>query len=119
VATAWWRQYQARALRRLPGAFDFRGRWSLWFEGSSRAKEQANYNLKYLIAAALLDDQVGPAQLQPARIQAPDAQALLARVESVPMSVSRLVIQRTECPNHDLHQRQADLVKEQLGYEGA
>src|SRR5438105_12263084 len=31
-----------------------------------------------------LDDQVGPAQLQTARIQAPDAQALLARVQVRP-----------------------------------
>ena len=29
-----------------------------------QAKEQADYNLKYLIAVALLDDQVGPAQLR-------------------------------------------------------
>jgi len=32
-------------------------------------KEQADYNLKYLIAAALLDDAVGPAQLEPSRIR--------------------------------------------------
>jgi 2-methylcitrate dehydratase len=43
-------------------------------------KEQGDYNLKYLIAAALLDGQVGPAQLEESRINAPDAQALLARV---------------------------------------
>ncbi|MCK9689419.1 MmgE/PrpD family protein [Scleromatobacter humisilvae] len=43
-------------------------------------KEQADYNLKYLITAAILDDQVGPAQLEAERIQAEDAQSLLARV---------------------------------------
>jgi len=47
-------------------------------------KEQGDYNLKYLVAAALLDDQVGPAQLEELRIQAPDAQALLACVEVHP-----------------------------------
>jgi len=55
-------------------------------------KEQGDYNLKYLVAAALLDDQVGPAQLEELRIQAPDAQALLARVEVHPTSVSALAI---------------------------
>jgi hypothetical protein len=47
-------------------------------------KEQGDYNLKYLIAAPLLDDQLGPAQLEEARIQAPDTQALLRRVEIRP-----------------------------------
>jgi 2-methylcitrate dehydratase len=37
-----------------------------------------------LIAAALLDDAVGPAQLEPSRILAGDAQALLAKVEIHP-----------------------------------
>src|SRR5437773_428625 len=49
-----------------------------------QAKEQADYNLKYLVAVALLDDHVLPTQLQPRRIQAPDAQALLARVDVRP-----------------------------------
>jgi len=47
-------------------------------------KEQGDYNLKYLVAAALLDDQLGPDQLEAERIQSADAQALLARVEVHP-----------------------------------
>lgn len=47
---------------------------------SPQTKEQADYNLKYLIAAALLDDQVGPPQLEQERVRADDAQALLKRV---------------------------------------
>src|SRR6266478_4066620 len=66
------------------GAFDFAGGGRYGSKDHPQAKEQADYNLKYLIAAALLDDQVVPTQLQPARIQAPDAQALLARVEVRP-----------------------------------
>src|SRR6202790_5530258 len=66
------------------GAFDFAGGGRYGSKNHPQVKEQADYNLKYLIAAALLDDHVGPAQLQPARIQAPDAQALLARVEVHP-----------------------------------
>jgi 2-methylcitrate dehydratase len=34
-------------------------------------KEQGDYNPKYLISAALLDDQVGTDQLTPERIQSP------------------------------------------------
>jgi 2-methylcitrate dehydratase len=67
----------------------------------------------------LLDDQVGPAQLQAARIQAPDTQALLARVEvrpderftaRYPTELSaRITIYTKE---------QGILVKEQRGWEG-
>jgi 2-methylcitrate dehydratase len=101
------------------GAFDFAGGGRYGSKDHPRAKEQADYNLKYLIAAALLDDQVGPAQLQPARIQAPDAQALLARVEvrpderftaRYPKELSALITIYTK--------DKRILVKEQLGYEG-
>jgi 2-methylcitrate dehydratase len=101
------------------GAFDFAGGGRYGSKDHPQAKEQADYNLKYLIAAALLDDQVGPAQLQPARIQAPDAQELLARVEVRPDEHftaryprelnARITIYTTD---------QRVLVKEQLGYEG-
>jgi 2-methylcitrate dehydratase len=66
------------------GAFDFAGGGRYGSKDHPQAKEQADYNLKYLVAVALLDDQVGPAQLQLARIQAPDAQALLSRVDVRP-----------------------------------
>jgi 2-methylcitrate dehydratase len=67
----------------------------------------------------LLDDQVGPAQLEPARTQAPDAQALLARVEVYtdedftalyPQELSARITIRTK--------NQRILMKEQIGYEG-
>ena len=67
----------------------------------------------------MLDDQVGPAQLQAARIQAPDAQALLARVEIRPDE------QFTARYPAELNARitiytkdRRTLVKEQLGWEG-
>jgi len=60
--------------------FDIAGGGGFGPKDHPQTKEQADYNLKYLIAAALLDDQVGPAQLEAARVQAPDAQALLNRV---------------------------------------
>jgi 2-methylcitrate dehydratase len=101
------------------GAFDFAGGGRYGSKDHPQAKEQADYNLKYLVAVALLDDQVGPAQLQPVRIQAPDAQALLARVEVRPDE------QFTARYPRELNARitiftkdQRVLVKEQLGYEG-
>src|SRR5207249_12154526 len=83
------------------------------------AQEQTDYKLRYLIAAALLDDQVGPAQLQPARIQAPDAQALLARVQVRPderftARYPKELNARITISTKD----QQIFVKEQLGYEG-
>jgi len=102
------------------GAFDFAGGGRYGSKDHPQAKEQADYNLKYLVAVALLDDQVGPAQLQPVRIQAPDAQALLARVEVRPDE------QFTARYPRELNARitiftkdQRVLVKEQLGYEGS
>jgi len=60
--------------------FDIAGGGSFGPKEHPQTKEQADYNLKYLIAAALLDDQVGPAQLEPERVRAADAQALLQNV---------------------------------------
>ena len=101
------------------GAFEFAGGGGFGSKDHPQVKEQGDYNLKYLIAAALLDDQLGPAQLEEARIQAPDAQALLARVEirpderfsaRYPHELSARVTIRTK--------DQRVFVKEQDGYEG-
>ena len=64
--------------------FDIAGGGAFGPKDRPWTKEQADYNLKYLIAAALLDDAVGPAQLEPSRIRAGDAQALLGKVEIDP-----------------------------------
>jgi non-heme chloroperoxidase len=70
-------------------------------------------------AVALLDDQVGPAQLQPARIQAPDAQALLARVEVRPDEQFTAQYPRELSARITIHTKdQRTLVKKQLGWEG-
>ena len=60
--------------------FDIAGGGSFGPKDDPQTKEQADYNLKYLIAVALLDGQVGPAQLDPKRVQAADAHALLNKV---------------------------------------
>lgn len=49
-----------------------------------RIKEQADHNLLYLVAVALLDGEVWPAQFAPERIDRDDVQALLRRVEVTP-----------------------------------
>jgi len=99
--------------------FDIAGGGSFGSKDHPQTKKQGDYNLKYLIAAALLDDQVGPAQLEAARIRAPDAQALLTRVEVHPDE------QFTARYPQELGTRiairikdQRVFVKEQRGYEG-
>lgn len=101
------------------GAFDFAGGGDFGTKDHPQVKEQGDYNLKYLIAVALLDDQLGPAQLEEARIQAPDVQALLMRVEirpderfsaRYPHELSARVNIRTK--------DQRVFAKEQNGYEG-
>jgi 2-methylcitrate dehydratase len=82
-------------------------------------KEQGDYNLKYLISAALLDGQVGPAQLEAARIQAPDAQAMVARVEVRPdEQLTARFPQELGARITVYTKDQRILAKEHLGYEG-
>ncbi len=45
-----------------------------------QTKEQADHSLPYLLAVALLDGEVGPAQFAPERIASADVQALLRQV---------------------------------------
>jgi 2-methylcitrate dehydratase len=45
-----------------------------------RTKEQADHSLQYILAAAILDDQVMPQQYLPERIQSTDIQELLRKV---------------------------------------
>ena len=78
--------------------FDIAGGGAFGPKDRPQTKEQADYNLKYLIAAALLDDAVGPAQLEPSRIRAGDAQALLGKVEIHP-DVSRQDIRANSAPS--------------------
>lgn len=65
-------------------AFDIAGGGSFGSKDAPATKEQADYNLKYLLAAALIDDQVGPEQLQAERIRSSDVQELLHRISIRP-----------------------------------
>jgi 2-methylcitrate dehydratase len=99
--------------------FDIAGGGGFGAKDRPQTKEQADYNLKYLIAAALLDDEVGPAQLEQSRVQADDAQALLSRVTISPDDAF------TAKYPHELNTRITVKTKsgrtfdrEQVGYEG-
>jgi 2-methylcitrate dehydratase len=99
--------------------FDIAGGGAFGSKDLPETKEQADYNLKYLIAAALLDDQVGPAQLEPERVQAADAQALLARVNVRPDPA--FTAQYPQALNTRVTIRCKDgrvFVKEHVGFEG-
>jgi 2-methylcitrate dehydratase len=101
------------------GAFDFAGGGSFGPKDHPLVKEQGDYNLKYLVAAALLDDQLGPDQLNEARIQAPDAQALLKRIDIYPEdSFSSRYPQELGARITINTKDQRTFVKEQAGYEG-
>lgn len=61
-------------------AYDFMGGGSFGPKTDVHTKEDADHSLPYLLAVALLDGDVQPAQLEPSRIDAPDAQDLLKKV---------------------------------------
>ena len=99
--------------------FDIAGGGSFGPKDHPTTKEQADYNLKYLIAAALLDDQVGPAQLEEARIKATDAQALLSKIEIRPNpEFTRGYPEHLDCQITMRTQDGREFAKTQRGYEG-
>src|SRR6201982_1793319 len=65
-------------------AFDFAGGGLYGVDKVIRIKEQADHSLPYLLAVALLDGNVMPAQFDPERIIMPDVQALLKKVSVGP-----------------------------------
>src|SRR5271166_354133 len=86
--------------------YDFAGGGNYGSKDHPWHKEQGDYNLKYLISAALLDGQVGPAQLTEERVQAPDAQPMVARIECRPDAAAHSSFPaRAECPHHRSHER--------------
>jgi 2-methylcitrate dehydratase len=65
-------------------AFDFAGGGLYGVDKVIRTKEQADHSLPYLLAVALIDGDVMPAQFEPERIIKPDVQALLKKVSVRP-----------------------------------
>jgi 2-methylcitrate dehydratase len=99
--------------------FDIAGGGAFGSKDRPQTKEQADYNLKYLIAAALLDGAVGPAQLEPSRVRADDAQALLGKVEIRPDPAFSAKYPSELNARITIRTRGGKTVEhEQLGYEG-
>ena len=65
-------------------AYELAGGGAFGDKDAPLTKEQADYNLKYLLAAAFIDGQLGPEQLQTERIRRPDVQALLHHIKIRP-----------------------------------
>src|SRR5580693_2036126 len=97
-------------------AFEFAGGGSFGPKDHPEIKEQGDYNLKYLVAAALLDGQVGPEQLETERVRRDDVQDLLARVDVKAASdLTEAYPERTEArvrialkDGRELHRAQSD-----------
>jgi 2-methylcitrate dehydratase len=64
--------------------YDFAGGGKYGSLGDVRTKEQADHDLRYLLAVALLDGNVMPAQFAEDRIRRPDVQSLLTKVSARP-----------------------------------
>src|SRR3984957_17627096 len=64
--------------------YDFAGGGLYGMDKVVRTKEQADHNLPYLLAVALLDGNVMPAQFEPDRIARADVQQLLKKVSVRP-----------------------------------
>jgi 2-methylcitrate dehydratase len=65
-------------------AYDFAGGGLYGVDKVIQTKEQADHSLKYLLAVALLDGDVMPAQFKPERIIKSDVQSLLKKVSVRP-----------------------------------
>jgi 2-methylcitrate dehydratase len=99
--------------------YDFAGGGNYGSKDHPWTKEQGDYNLKYLISAALLDGEVGPTQLEATRIQKPDVQAMVARVEVRPDEKLTARFPQELCARITVQTKdQRTLVKEHIGYAG-
>ncbi|OBI93813.1 MmgE/PrpD family protein [Mycobacterium asiaticum] len=74
----------AVTLEVIQSAYDIAGGGAYGDKDHPWTKEQADYNLKYLGAVALLDGGVGPEQLETERVRRDDVQNLLTRIAVVP-----------------------------------
>lgn len=84
-----------------------------------RTKEEADHSLHYMVAVALLDDQVLPAQYEPERIRRDDVQTLLRRVEVRPDDAySRRFPDEHACKVTIVLQDGRSFQKQKQAYEG-
>jgi 2-methylcitrate dehydratase len=102
------------------GAFDFAGGGHYGNKDHPSTKEQADYNLKYLTAVALLDGQVGPEQLETERVRRGDVQDLLARVDvKAAPDLTEAYPERTSVRVHVALTDGREFNREQSDFEGS
>ena len=102
------------------GAYDFAGGGAYGDKDHPHTKEQADYNLKYLTAVALLDGGVGPEQLETERVRRGDVQNLLARVDVRPADdLTAGYPERTATRVHVITYDGREFGREESDYEGS
>lgn len=102
------------------GAYDFAGGGAYGAKDHPLTKEQADYNLKYLGAVALLDGGVGPEQIGGERLLRGDVQDLLARVDvKAAADLTAAYPQRTAARVHVVMCDGREFGREQSDYEGS
>ncbi|SPM39330.1 2-methylcitrate dehydratase PrpD, partial [Mycobacterium numidiamassiliense] len=108
------------AVEVFQSAYDLAGGGAFGDKDHPRTKEQADYNLKYLTAVALLDGGVGPEQLENQRVLRGDVQDLLARVEVTPAAdLTADYPQRTAIRVHVSTHDGREFSREESDYEGS
>ena len=108
------------ALEVFQGAYDFAGGGAYGDKDHPWTKEQADYNLKYLSAVALLDGAVGPEQLETERVRRSDVQDLLARVDVKPAAdLTADYPHRTAARVHVVTRDGREFSREESDYEGS
>jgi 2-methylcitrate dehydratase len=84
-----------------------------------RTKEEADHSLPYIVAVAILDDQVMPEQYLPTRIERPDVQSLLSKIRVRPSAeYSRRFPDEMPCRIKVTLNDGRILTKEKRDYEG-
>jgi 2-methylcitrate dehydratase len=102
------------------GAYDFAGGGLYGNKDHPQTKEQADYNLKYLCAVALLDGQVGPEQIETRRVQRADVQGLLKHVTVSPApDLTAAYPEHTSTRVHITLHGGRTFDREQYDYEGS
>jgi 2-methylcitrate dehydratase len=110
----------AVSLEVFQGAFDIAGGGDFGSKDHPWTKEQADYNLKYLTAVALLDGQVGPEQLETERVRRDDVQDLLAHVDvKAAPDLTEAYPERTAVRVHIALHDGREFNREQSDFEGS
>ncbi|OBA61171.1 2-methylcitrate dehydratase [Mycobacterium sp. 1100029.7] len=101
-------------------AYDIAGGGAYGNKDHPQTKEQADYNLKYLTAVALLDGGVGPEQLESERVRRSDVQDLLARVDvAAAADLTADYPQRTAVRVRVVTRDGREFAREESDYEGS